>query len=441
MVEMNRGRLSRVINACRGTACRAPTVDRFLRTIIFFVLTAAPIPALADYASIYGLSPRATAMGGAFTAVADDVSAVFYNPAGLALDRPDALVAGYIFAAPRIRLREDLTGEEYTAFDEELSAGQIGLAIAMDPIFTSLKHRFVIGMLISFTGDTKVASWVDSKPWSERQLPVSGRAQDVMVMAYGAGLEIFPWLRIGAGFRFNVTYNANRMEFTFRVPELEFVVNRIDIKAETEMAPTAGLLVRPTEKLSIGLTWRREHSAANIVAHGSNRIEVFDDLVFELPLKIDFYDFYSPTEVAAGMVYTLAGGLELSADLTFARWSRFDNPFGERPQGVMRDIWVPRLGASWAAGPDWTVMGGYAYHPSPVRSGQSETAFIDNDQHSFSAGARYAVSPNRILRKPLLIDGAIQYKYLPSRHFDTVSGSFRTWGHVFCGTLSVTLQF
>ena len=343
MGAMNRGRLSTIIHACRGTTCRALTVDRLLRTIILFVLTAAPIPALADYASIYGLSPRAAAMGGAFTAVADDTSAVFYNPAGLALDRPDALVAGYVFAAPRIRLREDLTGEEYTAFNEELSAGQIGLTLAMDPIFTSLNRRFVVGMLISYTGDTKVASWVATNPWSERQLPVSGRAQDVMVMAYGAGLEIFPWLRIGAGFRFNVTYNAHRMEFTFRVPELEFVVNRIDIKAETEMAPMAGLLVRPTERLSIGLTWRREHSVANIVAYGCNRIEFFDDLLIELPLK--------------------------------------------------------------------------------------------------SAGVRYAVSPNRILRKPLFIDGAIQYKYLPSRHFDTASGSFRTWGHVFGGAISVTLQF
>jgi len=380
-------------------------------------------------------------MGGAFTAVADDTSAVFYNPAGLALDRPDALAAGYIFAAPRVKLREDLTGAEYTAFDEELRAGQIGLTLALDPIFAPLDRRLVVGMLISYTGDTKVASWVDTKPWIERQFPVAGRSQDVMVMAFGAGLEVFPWLRIGAGFRFNVTYNAYRMEFTLDLPELEFIVNRIDIKAETEMAPTVGLLVRPVEGLNIGLTWRREHSIANIVAHGYNRIEVFDDLIIELPLKIDFYDFYSPMEVAAGVAYTPAGGLDLSADITFAQWSRFDNPFGERPQGAMRDTWIPRMGASWAAGADWTVMGGYAFHPSPVRSGQTETAFIDNVQHSFSAGARYTVSPNRILRKPLLIDGAFQYKYLPSRHFDTVSGSFRTWGHVFGGAIAVTLQF
>lgn len=39
-----------------------------------------------------GISPRADALGSAFTAIADDVSAVYYNPAGLVqLDRPQVM--------------------------------------------------------------------------------------------------------------------------------------------------------------------------------------------------------------------------------------------------------------------------------------------------------------------------------------------------------------
>ena len=34
--------------------------------------------------NIYEMGSRATALGGAFTATADDATAVFYNPAGLA---------------------------------------------------------------------------------------------------------------------------------------------------------------------------------------------------------------------------------------------------------------------------------------------------------------------------------------------------------------------
>ena len=401
----------------------------------------APPPAGADYGSLYGISPRAIARGGAFTAVADDPSAVFYNPAALADGRADALVAGYLLASPKVILRDDVTGSTRTVFDDDLRAGQLGLVLALDPIFTFLERSVTVGMLISYTGDTKVANWVDTQPWHELQLPVSGRAQDLMVMAYGAGIEILPWLRFGLGFRFAVTYNAKRMEFTFDIPELEFEVNRVDIKAENEMAPHVGLLVTPTDRLRLGLTWRREHSVATISARGSNRIELLEGVVIELPLRVRFLDFYSPMEVTAGAAYAVSKELDVSADLTFARWSRFDNPFGERPDDVMRDIWIPRLGASWQAATAWTVMGGYAFQPSPVGGGQSETAFIDNDRHSFSLGARYEVGPNRILRKPLLIDGAFQYTYLPERRFDTVSGSFETWGHVFGGAISVTLQF
>ena len=48
------------------------------------VLLLAPTFALAGGFNIYEMGARATALGGAFTATADDASAIFYNPAGLA---------------------------------------------------------------------------------------------------------------------------------------------------------------------------------------------------------------------------------------------------------------------------------------------------------------------------------------------------------------------
>ena len=52
-----------------------------------------------------GAGPRAAAMGQAFTAVSNDSSAAYYNPAGLTQIRSPACVTlGYQYAKPRVRL-------------------------------------------------------------------------------------------------------------------------------------------------------------------------------------------------------------------------------------------------------------------------------------------------------------------------------------------------
>ncbi len=59
----------------------------FLIALIFAALIPQKIQAAYDD---IGISARAVGMGNAFTAVADDVYSIYYNPAGLAtLERPE----------------------------------------------------------------------------------------------------------------------------------------------------------------------------------------------------------------------------------------------------------------------------------------------------------------------------------------------------------------
>jgi hypothetical protein len=53
-------------------------------TPVWLALLAAAVPALADAQGVEVVGTRALGMGGAFVAVADDASAVYWNPAGLA---------------------------------------------------------------------------------------------------------------------------------------------------------------------------------------------------------------------------------------------------------------------------------------------------------------------------------------------------------------------
>jgi len=90
---------------------------------------------------VYGWGSRATAMGGAFTALADDFSAVYYNPAGLMYPRsleepvPDRkgirFDFGYVYGEPRLWIRDPHEGE---AVEDYGSTTGPYLGFSVDPV-------------------------------------------------------------------------------------------------------------------------------------------------------------------------------------------------------------------------------------------------------------------------------------------------------------------
>lgn len=67
----------------------------FLSCALAFAM---PRSAAASPLDMYGYGSRAIAMGGAFTGLADDYSAVYYNPAGLAYSQDTNLTFGFVHA-------------------------------------------------------------------------------------------------------------------------------------------------------------------------------------------------------------------------------------------------------------------------------------------------------------------------------------------------------
>lgn len=92
-------------------------MKRLLTLFIILSLFISPVfsQTLADYALKRGVGVRAAGMGGAYTAIADDESAIFYNPAGLA-------VPGfcYTFGNP------DTEQTRYSGTQELLKLGYVG---------------------------------------------------------------------------------------------------------------------------------------------------------------------------------------------------------------------------------------------------------------------------------------------------------------------------
>src|SRR5688500_2170757 len=85
---------------------------RSFRSILVSVLLVMAAPAFGAGFSIFEQGAKASGMAGAFAATADDPSAIFYNPAGLAQQRRLAAYAGATF----INFSNEFTGDPNSPF-------------------------------------------------------------------------------------------------------------------------------------------------------------------------------------------------------------------------------------------------------------------------------------------------------------------------------------
>ena len=70
---------------------------------IFLVVLFLPQNLEASFVEALGIGARAMAMGSAYTAVSDDLSAIYYNPAGLTQIERHEVMVGYLWSDPHIK--------------------------------------------------------------------------------------------------------------------------------------------------------------------------------------------------------------------------------------------------------------------------------------------------------------------------------------------------
>ena len=107
------------------TPTRTPRFALHLALCIALGLALVPSPPLrAEDFAFYELSARAAALGGAFTGKADDISAIFYNPAGLAFLGGMRLKTNLTFSARKMNATWPGTGLTFHTAPPELKESQ-----------------------------------------------------------------------------------------------------------------------------------------------------------------------------------------------------------------------------------------------------------------------------------------------------------------------------
>jgi len=414
----------------------------------------------------FGFGSRAQGLAGAAVAVADDPSAVFANPSGLARARAVGVTFGY-------------ASVDYALKDNGIDAPL--------PTVNALEAGVVVpgallGMPVAFgfalaLPNGKLSRLREAEP-ATPYWPLDDATPRLVDIGTGFAARPLEPLVIGAGVGFVASLRGNFHVHGTAVAadgkgsewrsELEHAV---DADLTASRFPMLGVGFLPNARLALGLAYR----GAALVEH---RIEGALDGTLDLgevqvPVRYAFQSrsavAYMPAQLALGASYHLVQGSLVTAELAWQRYSGYRSPYTETssqiehgpeldveipdtvvipaPPARFSDRVVPRVGLEprLSLGPAFalTLRAGYAFLRSPLPKAQAATRFLDLDRHLVSAGLGASFQPAASPFGRLELDVALADAIGVSRHQTTIAGTNadHATGHLLLLSASVGIVF
>ena len=385
-----------------------------------------------------GAGPRATALGQAFTALADDTSAAYYNPAGLVQIRsPLHLTIGYAYAKPRIRVTFETPPVQNPALGR-VASNQVedfstkGLYVGYACTFadvSAFRHspvagRFSVGLAL-LTNLPQITQFDNPQRPQDPYVFKYNERWSLVSFALSAAFRCTPWLSVGAGIVPRIdSLQESRGSWLDIIgaadPKDASRGMRMNLSATTRLGvvPIGGVLAAIPwggglkGRVSIGVSYRGKVygyygtglTGVDVLVSRPGRDPV---IIYSDPgtRTVDYIGF-TPEQVTFGVALKDVHGLTLTSDLTWKRYSAFhffwdlppyDIVDGVRVENPFKDVWVPRIGVLYSFSPcfegtytrkitEISLLAGYYREPSPVPSMDGPMNILDADQNVVSAG-------------------------------------------------------
>ncbi len=348
---------------------------------------------------IFEQGSEAMGMAGAYTAQADDPSAIFHNPAGLAFQHERDFAAGFTW----IRSTEadfqgaapfpgpDVTGEQETLSEFPPHAYWV------EPINDHV--TFGLGVNSPFG---LVTEWPEDFPGRFISRKAALRVIDVNpVIAWQYGNF---GLAAGAIGRFSdvelIQHVAQVNPFTQTAQDVATLSLESDF--ETGYGFNLGVLHRFNNSFSWGLSYR---SKVEVDYAGEGDLTQnltgtpFDPIIaavlpFGDPISVET-GIEFPDQASLGLLFALSPNVRLETDINWTGWSSFDVleidftenqlPDAERPQN-WDDAMNYRLGVSWGApsGNEWRF--GFVLDETPQPEEAVSPLLPDADRNGYTIG-------------------------------------------------------
>ena len=324
---------------------------------------------------------RALAMGGAFTSVANDASAIYWNGAGISFLKGTNIVFGASFIAPSSKFRgvtPDVT--EYR-----------GKNLLFYPVHffatTQLSDKFSVGL--GFTTPFGLGTEWDEN-WVGKYLAIETSLQTFIVTPV-ISYKPIESLAISAGF----VYSFADVLITRKNPLQPIFASDAFIHLEgNDMFAygfNAGIMFKPTKCISIGASY---HSEVKYEFEGTATSTGPDQVAASLPKGDITAELSTPQNIAGGIAIDVSPRVKISADFQYVGWSSYDTlavTFVET--GVVsasprmyEDSYIIRLGGSYKANDQVTFMGGVYYDKNPVSNEYLNPSLPESNRIGLSFG-------------------------------------------------------
>ncbi|MCW7754357.1 outer membrane protein transport protein [Desulfobotulus sp. H1] len=381
---------------------------RHMAVSLICILLSVPA-AKSGMVDTYGIGARATALGGAFAARADDPFAIYYNPAGITQSDTLTLAAGVHFLMPDIDInRFSISGgaadlpqaaawphlQGHTNHQDKTTALTIPAFGATMPVNDSISIGFAAyvpwGLEISWEdAPSNPLAYNATRAYYFREVvtPTIAFALNKNI-SVGAGISIGKskvmnqWIQAGTGYSM-----------------------RASMTDDFNTSLNLGVLYTG-EVFSMGLTWRGPTSTdfkGDLLANGWKASGV--------SLKYDH-----PEQVQAGIRYRPPGlpGFSIEIDGLWTRWSINETQDAHLTPGLSlpghsapvtslaiarnwKDTHQVRVGLEYQTTEKLALRCGFYTDPSPIPDASMDFIWPDADKETWSAGAGYAFAPGWIM--------------------------------------------
>ncbi len=398
---------------------------------------ALPRVASANPMDAFGFGSRGPAMGGAVAADVSDVSAGYYNPAGLARAPGIELSVGYFRATHYLK-----TNDRDNQVDPV--SGLVG---------GILLPGKVLGIPVAFGVAVHLPDDRISRVRALRQEQVRWELYDNrnqrLFLAANLAISPWPWLQLGGGISF-MSSTAGRLDITgsaniFNATQSQ-LRHEVDAYLTAVRYPQLGARVELSKRAALAVVYRGEFRLElDLKAHLYGDLSQLTTAYYALAAYS--INAFLPQQVVFGGAFRPIDRVRVNADLTWVNWGAYIPPVatltadldipppqGGWPPGInppskptpntiapslFRDRIVPHVGVEVTVLdlPHWEVdvRGGYEWARTPIGAQTGVTNYLDRDRHSFSLGAGVKLmNPGPFFPGDLRLDFHTTFGWLPS---------------------------
>lgn len=312
-----------------------------------------PDGALAGALDNSFVGTKAIAMAGAFTGIANDASAVYFNPAGLAFLESDAThfeVYGYVSLT---QFRYENAGALFES-NEKFPVPGLFAARRFDGFALGFGYYIPYG-----GGGTAYQDFMGTGIELKS-------AAGVQAFTAAAAYAITPGLSVGAGVSMYVGVVDTRAPRTISQPVPALVDYESEYNGRSGYGWNLGVLYKPTDALSVGAS---VISPTRVRMEGEERvrIEAFGaDTTSDSDIELG-----TPWFVTAGLGYRLRPGLTLGLSAAWMSWSQEDEVIighggaaeSTRVPTHYKDSYRVSVGIEYAASKKLALRAGLKYQP------------------------------------------------------------------------------